>query len=105
MTRCAPGWRPGQCGKAHMGVQVQFLTRSDCGLCDTARAVVDSVLADLPEQIDVQLSVVDIDSDAQLQAKYDWDVPVVLINGRQHSFHRVDPHRFAQALRAAHERG
>lgn len=88
-----------------MGVVVEFLTRENCGLCDTARAVVDSVLEDLPETIDAQLSVIDIDSDAQLQAKYDWDAPVVLINGRQHSFHRVDPKRFAQALRAAHERG
>ncbi len=88
-----------------MGVVVEFLTRENCGLCDTARAVVDSVLADLAETIDAQLSVIDIDSDEQLQAKYDWDVPVVLINGRQHSFHRVDPKRFAQALRAAHERG
>lgn len=88
-----------------MGVVVEFLTRENCGLCDTARAVVDSVLADQPETIDAQLSVIDIDSDEQLQAKYDWDVPVVLINGRQHSFHRVDPKRFAQALRAAHERG
>lgn len=88
-----------------MGVVVEFLTRENCGLCDTARTVVDSVLADLPETIDAQLSVIDIDSDAQLQAKYDWDVPVVLINGRQHSFHRVDPKRFAHALRAAYERG
>lgn len=88
-----------------MSVVVEFLTRDDCGLCDSARAVVDGVLADLPGEIDAQLSVIDIDSDAQLQAKYDWDVPVVLINGRQHSFHRVDPKRFAQALRAVHERG
>lgn len=88
-----------------MGVVVEFLTRENCGLCDTARTVVDGVLADLAETIDAQLSVIDIDSDAQLQAKYDWDVPVVLIDGRQHSFHRVDPKRFAQALRAAHERG
>lgn len=88
-----------------MGVVVEFLTRENCGLCDTARAVVDRVLADLAETVDAKLSVIDIDSDAQLQAKYDWDVPVVLINGRQHSFHRVDPKRFAQALRAAHERG
>lgn len=88
-----------------MGVVVEFLTRENCGLCDTARAAVDRVLADLAETVDAKLSVIDIDSDAQLQAKYDWDVPVVLINGRQHSFHRVDPKRFAQALRAAHERG
>lgn len=88
-----------------MGVVVEFLTRENCGLCDTAREVVEDVLADQPETFDVRLSVIDIDSDAQLQAKYDWEVPVVLINGRQHSFHRVDPKRFAQALRAAHERG
>lgn len=87
-----------------MGIVVEFLTREDCSLCDKAKAVVDGVLAESPLSDDVQLRVIDIDSDEELQAKYDWDVPVVLINGRQHSFHRVDPRRFAQALRAAAER-
>ncbi|MCQ9368231.1 glutaredoxin family protein [Brevibacterium sp. 91QC2O2] len=77
-----------------MSVALTFLTRADCHLCDAARRV---VLAGIACR-DVDLTEVDIDSDDDLRAKYDWDVPVVLINGRQHSFHRVDPDRLARAL-------
>ena len=35
-----------------------------------------------------------------LAAQYGWDVPVVLLNGRQHSFHRVDRDRLSKALDA-----
>lgn len=63
-------------------------------MCADARHVVDSVV----DGMDVEVTEVDIDSDADYKAKYDWDVPVVLLNGRQHSFHRVDPGRLRHAI-------
>lgn len=77
-----------------MSVELTFVTRADCHLCIEADATVTQVLAGRS----VTRRDVDVDSDPELQAKYDWEVPVVLINGRQHSFHRVDAARLAAAL-------
>lgn len=89
-----------------MTVALTFITRADCHLCEQARDDVDAVLAERSRSgaQDVSLRVVDIDSDEQLLAKYDWDVPVVLVEGRQHSFHRVDRQRLAAAIDRAASR-
>ena len=75
-------------------VELTFLTRVDCHLCARARETVAEVAAGR----DVRVTEVDIDTDDDLAAQYGWDVPVVLLNGRQHSFHRVDRDRLSQAL-------
>lgn len=80
----------------NMTVELTFLTRADCHLCDQAR---EDVAAAVGER-DVVIAEIDIDADEELRDKYDWDVPVVLLNGRQHSFHRVDRGRLAHALDA-----
>lgn len=82
-----------------MSVELTFLTRAGCHLCADARAVVDRVVSGT----DARVTEVDIDVHPDLLAKYDWDVPVVLVDGRQHSFHRVDPERLARALERARE--
>lgn len=83
--------------------EVTVLTRVNCHLCDEALPVVHATLARANSEGGATwtLTTVDIDSDPELLARYDWEVPVVLINGRQHSFHRVDPHRLLTALRKA----
>ena len=75
-------------------VELTFLTRVDCHLCALARETVAEVAAGR----DVRVTEVDIDTDDDLAAQYGWEVPVVLLNGRQHSFHRVDRDRLSQAL-------
>lgn len=79
-----------------MDVELTFLTRTGCGLCDTARTDIAAAVGDR----DVRITETDIDSDPDLRDKYEWEVPVVLLNGRQHSFHRVDQRRLARALDA-----
>lgn len=82
-------------------VELTFLTRADCHLCETARTTVTEVAAGR----DVTVSEIDIDTDDELAAQYGWDIPVVLLEGRQHSFHRVDRDRLARALDALDARG
>lgn len=77
-------------------VTLTFLTRADCHLCETARKATASAMAGR----DVNVDEIDIDSDDDLSGQYGWDVPVVLLNGRQHSFHRVDTDRLSKALAA-----
>lgn len=77
-------------------VELTFLTRVDCHLCAIARETVTEVA----DGRDVTIREVDIDTDEDLAGQYGWDVPVVLLNGRQHSFHRVDRDRLSRALSA-----
>lgn len=77
-------------------VELTFLTRAGCHLCQTAK---DSV-AEVVSGRDVTVTEIDIDTDEDLAGRFGWDVPVVLLNGRQHSFHRVDRDRLSRALKA-----
>ena len=54
----------------------------------------------LPFAVRCEVTEIDIDTDEDLAGRFGWDVPVVLLNGRQHSFHRVDRDRLSRALEA-----
>jgi glutaredoxin len=74
--------------------RVTLYSKPGCHLCDDAREVVRRVCADL----DVAWAEVDISTDPQLQARYWEQIPVTLVDGRQHDFWRVDPDRLRAAL-------
>jgi hypothetical protein len=59
-----------------------------------ARAVVEQVCADLGESYE-EISILD---DPALQERYGEEIPVTLVDGRQHDFWRVDPDRLRAAL-------
>ncbi|MBR7503952.1 glutaredoxin family protein, partial [Mycobacterium tuberculosis] len=58
-------------------VELTFLTRAGCHLCETAKATVAEVVSGR----DVTVTEIDIDSDEELTGRYGWDVPVVLLEG------------------------
>jgi glutaredoxin len=66
--------------------------RPECHLCHEMRAVVDTIRADVPFDLDE----VDIDGDPVLVAAYGEEIPVLLVNGRKAFKYRVTP----AALRA-----
>jgi hypothetical protein len=65
-----------------------------CHLCDDARMVIAAVCAELGAEYDE----VDITTDPALLARYGEEIPVTLVDGRQHDFYRVDADRLRQAL-------
>ncbi len=75
-------------------VRVTLVVRDGCHLCETAREVVERVAGDLG----VGWDEVDVDSDAELRARWSDEVPVTLVDGRQHDFWRVDEARLRAAL-------
>ena len=79
-----------------------LLSKPGCHLCDAARDVVASVLADLePGASTVAFEELSILDDPELNERY-WDeIPVVLLNGRVHTVWRVDPDRLRTAIAAA----
>jgi glutaredoxin len=74
--------------------RVVLYTRPGCHLCDDARAVVEAVCAELGESY----REVDITTSEDLLAAYREEIPVTLVDGRQHDFWRVDPARLRAAL-------
>lgn len=76
--------------------KVTFYTRDNCGLCDDALEVVHRVQKAVP----FELIVVDLDREASEEKKkaYDWDIPVIEIDGRKMAKHRVDEARLLRWL-------
>lgn len=78
-----------------MSARVTLYSREGCHLCDEARRVIEQVCAELGESF----TEVDVDEAVGLPARYDDEVPVTLVDGKQHDFWRVDPDRLRAALR------
>jgi glutaredoxin len=74
--------------------RVTLYSRPGCHLCDDARAVIEAVCADLGETYEE----VDITTDDDLEDRYRDEIPVTLVDGRQHDFWRVDAARLRAAL-------
>jgi glutaredoxin len=74
--------------------RITFYTRTRCHLCDEARLVIERVCAELDEEY----AEVDIDTEPALVARFNDEVPVTFVDGRQHDFWRVDPARLRAAL-------
>jgi hypothetical protein len=74
--------------------QVVLLTRAGCGLCQ--RVYVR--LGELAGELDFELSSTDVDAaaaagDSALRAEFGDRLPVVLLDGREHSYWDVDEAR------------
>ncbi len=77
--------------------RVLLYGKPGCHLCDEARAVVETVCAELGESYDE----VDITTSEELMRTYGEEIPVTFVDGLQHDFWRVDPNRLRAALTAA----
>ncbi|MCW2526780.1 MAG: glutaredoxin 2 [Pseudonocardiales bacterium] len=73
---------------------VTLMTRSGCHLCDDAHTAI-SALAD---EIVFTWETVDVDVSPDLQDQYGDRVPVVLVDGREHGYWRVETDRLRAAL-------
>ena len=76
-----------------------LISKPDCHLCDVAREVVETVIADLPEDA-VEVEELSIADDPALYAQWWEKIPVVLIDGELHGHWRVSPDRLRAALGA-----
>ena len=77
--------------------RVLLYSKPGCHLCDEARAVIETVCAELGERYDE----VDITSSEELTSRYAEEIPVTVVDGVQHDYWRVDPRRLRAALTAA----
>jgi hypothetical protein len=71
--------------------RVTLISRDGCHLCEDAEAVLDRILPG-------QWSRVDVDSDVGLERDYGDRVPVVLLDGAEHGYWRVEEARLLRDL-------
>jgi glutaredoxin len=74
--------------------RLRLLTRSGCHLCEIAA----ETLARVAGEAGLETESVDVDADPELQAEYGDRVPVVLLDGREHSYFTVDVDRLRRDL-------
>ncbi|GAA2065632.1 glutaredoxin family protein [Streptomyces cheonanensis] len=75
---------------------VTLIGKPGCHLCDAAREVVAAVCAETGAAWEER----DITVDEELYRRYWEQIPVVLVDGEQHDFWRVDAGRLRRALGA-----
>ncbi|ONM47188.1 glutaredoxin family protein [Nocardia donostiensis] len=95
MTNPTDGAGADERSRAH---SVTLLTRSGCGMCDRAL----EQLRPLCAEFGVEVATVDVDAavatDPQLRAEFGDRLPVVLLDGREHSYFDVDEDRLRADL-------
>ena len=82
--------------------RVELLTRDGCAIC----ARVYAQLQGLAAELGFDLSATDVDAaaaagDSALRAEFGDRLPVVLLNGREHSYWEVDEPRLRADLASA----
>jgi hypothetical protein len=82
-------------------VALTLIGKPECHLCDVATDVVVGVLEELesvPAAPAVALERLSILDDPALYARYWEQIPVLLLNGAEHSHWHVDPARLRTAI-------
>ncbi len=74
--------------------RLQLLTRAGCHLCAVAEETIRRIARDAGLVAEER----DVDADPELQAEYGDRVPVVLLDGREHSYFTVDVPRLRRDL-------
>jgi glutaredoxin len=70
------------------------MVRAGCHLCATAAETLERIGG----EAGLTPELVDVDGDPELQAEYGDRVPVVLLDGREHSYFTVDVVRLRRDL-------
>ena len=73
---------------------VTLVTRAGCHLCETA----ETVLRRLAGELGFRYDELDVDADPVRRAEYSDRVPVILLDGKEHGYWRVEEQRLRTAL-------
>lgn len=79
-------------------IALTLYSRPGCHLCDDMKATIERVMRALPST----LEEVDISGNAELEAKYGLEIPVLLVNGRKAAKGRVSEQALTRILDARH---
>ena len=79
-------------------IVLTLYSRPGCHLCDEMKAVVTRVVNEL--ETPVTIDEVDISTDADLEARYSLEIPVLLIDGRKAAKYRIADDALRRILNA-----
>jgi glutaredoxin len=74
---------------------VTLITREGCHLCQDAEAT----LRRLRDELGFGYAELDVDAEPRRRDEYSDRVPVILIDGKEHGYWRVEEARFRKALK------
>ncbi|WIY03946.1 glutaredoxin family protein [Amycolatopsis mongoliensis] len=77
-----------------MAHEVTVMSRVGCHLCEVAEADVARICGELA----VPWKTEDVDTDPEWRAEYGDRVPVILVDGAEHGYWRVEEDRLRKAL-------
>ena len=77
--------------------RVVLVSRADCHLCDAAREALDRVTARTGEA----WTELDVSDDVELERDYGDRLPVVLLDGAEHGYWRVEEDRLTRDLESS----
>jgi glutaredoxin len=90
--------RSGAAGAPQSAHDVTLLVRAGCGACAPARELLEQVC----EEFGLTVTCIDVDdaaaTDPELRAEFGDRLPVVLLDGREHSYWDVDEPRLRADL-------
>lgn len=75
--------------------RVTIYSRKGCHLCE----VVEEKVRRAAGEVEFEWEVIDIDTDAELKARYGWEIPVVAIDGHDVFGHAMDYGAFVERVR------
>ncbi len=81
--------------RRHPPREITYVTRAHCLLCSEQKELVAAAAA----RAGLVLQVLDVDADPRRRELYTDKVPVVLLDGVEHAFGRLDPGALRRALR------
>jgi glutaredoxin len=90
-------------------ITLTIYSRPGCHLCEDMKAVIARVVRALPTPAGaadiVNLTEVDVSRDADLEARYGLEIPVLMINGKKAAKYRVDEGALLRMIEAAGSAG
>ena len=86
--------RLGKQGRGPAEHHVTLITRVGCHLCEDAA----SRLGRLRDELGFGYDELDVDADRDRRNEYSDRVPVILIDGKEHGYWRLEEERFRAAL-------
>ena len=79
-------------------IALTIYTRPGCHLCQEMKVIVERVVRDTHAQ--ARIEEIDIANDADLEARYAMEIPVLLVNGKKTAKYRVTEEELRRRLKA-----
>jgi glutaredoxin len=83
-------------------IALTIYSKPGCHLCDDMKAIVDRVVR--TSALPIAVEDVDITTDADLEARYGLEIPVLMVDGRKVAKYRVTEAELTRVLTARADR-